>query len=89
MPLIAGIGWGGFYTSNRALLIKIAPKENLGEYFGLYSTFEKFASIIGPMVWGIITLILIDNGIIKYRVAGMVVVGLMAIGIYFIYKVKE
>jgi len=89
MPLIAGIGWGGFYTSSRALLIKIAPKENLGEYFGLYSTFEKFASIIGPMVWGIITLILIDNGIIKYRVAGMVVVGLMAIGIYFIYKVKE
>ena len=87
--VFAGLAWGGFYTLFRALLIKISPKAQLGEYFGFYSTFERFASIVGPLSWGVITLMLRDYGILKYRVAGFALVFLMAIGTFLLTRVKE
>ena len=87
--LFAGLAWGGFYTLFRALLIKISPQALLGEYFGFYSTFERFASIVGPLSWGVITLMLKDYGILKYRVAGFSLVFLMAIGTFLLTRVKE
>jgi len=87
--VFAGIGWGGFYTLFRALLVKISPRSQLGEYFGFYSTFERFASIVGPLTWGVITLMLREHGILKYRVAGFGLVFLMIIGLFLLTKVKE
>lgn len=87
-PLI-GVGMGGFYPTARTMLIQISPEDKLGEYFGFYATFEKFASIIGPLIWGITTLILRDYGVIKYRIALLFLVVLMVIGIYLLKFIKE
>lgn len=84
-----GIGFSGFYVTGRALLIKISPIERLGEYFGFYGTFQRFASIIGPLTWGVIILFLKDYGDIKYRVAGISMVCLMLIGTLLLTRVKE
>lgn len=84
-----GIAWGGYYATARALLINISPPKQLGEYFGFYSIFQKFASIFGPLIWGIITLVLVDYGIIRYRIAVIVLVCLMIVGIVLLARVKE
>lgn len=89
VALVAGIGYGGFYVASRALLVKISPLNQLGEYFGFYSVFYRFASIIGPIVWGIITLVLKSYGDIKYRVAMLALVSLMVIGVLLLTKVQE
>lgn len=89
LSIIVGIGYGGFYTTSRALLIKISPAARLGEYFGFYSTFQKFASIIGPLTWGAITLWLRDYGVVKYRVATASLVIFMIAGTLLALKVKE
>jgi len=47
-----GIFLGSTWTSARPLLISLAPKEMLGEYFGLYSLSGRAAAIIGPLLWG-------------------------------------
>lgn len=86
--VFAGIGWGGFYSLSRALLIKISPKGRLGEYFGFYSTFERFASIIGPTLWAITITLLSHDSILKYRVAGFSQLSLMFIGIVILLQVK-
>lgn len=86
---IVGLGLGGFYPTARALLVKISPKKSLGEYFGFYATFERFASIIGPLIWGITTFLLKDYGIIRYRVAMLILIGLMFLGTGLFLKVKE
>lgn len=88
MPLAAGVGWGGFYAASRTLLVNIAPPQNLAEYFGFYSTFQKFASVIGPSLWGLITYIMRDTFSLKYQVAGLAMVVLMLIGMYLFTKVK-
>ena len=84
-----GIGWGGFYSLSRAMLVKISPKEQLGEYFGFYSTFERFASIIGPTLWGVTITLLAHNSALKYRVAGFSQIVLMFIGFMILLRVKD
>lgn len=87
--IFAGIGWGGFYTVARAMLVRISPLLRLGEYFGFYATFERLASIVGPITWGIVTLALREYGVFKYRVAGFSLVFLMIIGTFLLLRVKE
>jgi len=84
-----GIGWGGYYTTARAMLVDISPKNRLGEFFGFYSIFQKSASIVGPLIWGITTLLLMDLGNLKYRIAVILLVIMMFLGIGILLKVKE
>lgn len=87
--IFAGIGWAGYYVASRALLIKISPPEQLGEYFGFYSAFQRFASVTGPLLWGVVTLILKDYGWFKYRVAGLSLVLVMIVGTFILRYVRE
>jgi UMF1 family MFS transporter len=87
--VIAGIGGGGYFVLSRSLMIKISPQNQLGEYFGLYSAFGRTASIIAPLIWGGITLSLRDYAVLKYQIAGMVMVGLLVIGTLLLLKVEE
>lgn len=89
VAVLAGAGGGGYYVVSRSLMLKISPQNQLGEYFGFYSTFARVASIIAPLVWGGITLLLRDYLVLKYQVAGMVMVGLLVIGTLVLLKVKE
>ncbi len=89
LSAFVGLGYGGFYTVSRAMLINISPPSRLGEYFGFYSTFQKFASIIGPLTWGIITLSLKSYGVISYRIGIFALSVLMFIGTLLLIKVKE
>ena len=89
LMLFVGLGWGGYYATARALLVNISPAKQLGEYFGFYSTFQKFASIVGPLTWGGITLFLTSFGVIRYRIAVIALVALMIVGTILLTKVKE
>jgi len=52
MGSFIGIFLGSTWTSARPLLTSLAPKEMLGEFFGLYSLSGRAAAIIGPLLWG-------------------------------------
>lgn len=86
---VLGAGFAGFYVTSRALLLKISPVEQHGEYFGFYSTFQKFASIIGPLTWSATTLLLKDYGVFRYRAAVLALALLMLIGTLLMTRVRE
>jgi len=89
IALCAGIGWGGFYSAARALMVRISPSSKLGEYFGFYSTFQRLSSVTGPLIWGAMTLWFKNIGDSKYRIAMMSLVFLMVIGTFLMKYVKE
>jgi UMF1 family MFS transporter len=89
LAFFGGIGWGGFYVTARSLLIKISPLAQLGEYFGFYSTFQRFASVIGPILWGVVTLSLKHTGNFQYQAAGFSLIFLMVIGVLLLLRVEE
>ncbi len=52
---MAGLALGGTWTADRPYLMRLAPPKYLGEFYGLFRMAGRFASIIGPLVWGLIT----------------------------------
>jgi UMF1 family MFS transporter len=39
-------------------MARISPPAYLGEFYGLYATVGRFASILGPLLWGIIVTVI-------------------------------
>jgi UMF1 family MFS transporter len=56
MGSLIGIFLGSTWTASRPLLTSLAPKEVLGQFFGLYSLSGKAAAILGPIIWGAVIL---------------------------------
>ncbi|MGH8874324.1 MAG: MFS transporter [Acidimicrobiia bacterium] len=50
----SGLALGGTWTADRVLMARISPPRHLGEFYGLYATVGRFASVLGPLVWGAI-----------------------------------
>jgi MFS-type transporter involved in bile tolerance (Atg22 family) len=64
-PLI-GICLGSTWTASRPLLTSLVPRQNLGQFFGLYSLSGKVAAILGPILWGAAVLYFkADNPVVK------------------------
>ncbi len=71
MGPIVGICLGSTWTTSRPLLTTLAPRETLGQFFGLYALSGRAAAIIGPLLWGGTVLYLkkdnpLVNGIIGF-----------------------
>jgi UMF1 family MFS transporter len=50
--VVGGFLFGVVWSASRAYLYVLAPTEHLGRGFGLYSVFQRCASIAGPLLWG-------------------------------------
>jgi UMF1 family MFS transporter len=54
------LGWlvgtvqGGTQALSRSLYTRLTPKAKSGEFFGLYGLFEKFAGILGPLLYAVV-----------------------------------
>ncbi len=51
--LLVGVVQGGAQALSRSLFSTLIPKHKSGEFFGLFSTLDKFAGILGPLVFGL------------------------------------
>ena len=51
---LAGFALTGIWTADRPLMIGLAPPEYLGQFYGLYALAGRFASLVGPLIWGVI-----------------------------------
>lgn len=49
---LAGVALGGTWAADRPYLLRLAPPQFVGEFYGLYAMVGRFASIIGPFLWG-------------------------------------
>jgi len=52
---IAGFCMGSSQSSGRAMAGLLVPPQRLGEFFGLWTFAIRLASILGPMMYGVIT----------------------------------
>jgi UMF1 family MFS transporter len=52
---LAGIALGSSQSTSRSLMSDITPQEKKTEFFGFYSFFGKASAILGPLVFGIIS----------------------------------
>lgn len=67
--LLFGLTMGLVYATSRSYLASLVPKEESGTFFGLYTFAERCASIIGPLVWGILIFVFANITPTNYRIA--------------------
>jgi UMF1 family MFS transporter len=53
LAVLVGLVQGGTQALSRSLFATMVPKERSTEFFGFFSTGEKFAGIIGPTIFGL------------------------------------
>ena len=51
---LGGIALGATWSSDRVVMTRVSPPRRLGEFYGLYATVGRFATIAGPLVWAMI-----------------------------------
>ncbi|MBI4039230.1 MFS transporter [Candidatus Daviesbacteria bacterium] len=64
-----GFLYGGTIMATRAVMSYLAPPDKLTQTFGYFTLFERFSSFIGPVTWGLITLLLVNTGSLRYQIA--------------------
>jgi len=52
---VAGVALGGTWTADRPYMLILAPPRRLGEFYGLYSMVGRFAAIIGPAMFALVS----------------------------------
>lgn len=72
MFFVFGLMMGSVYSSSRGYLASLVPQQESGTYFGLYTFAERFASVVGPIVWGLIIWSFSEMFPVNYRIAAFV-----------------
>ncbi len=72
--VVAGLCMGSSQSAGRALAAAFAPQPRLAEFFGLWTFAVRLAAIIGPMTYGLVTLLTAGN----HRVA------ILSTGVFFV-----
>lgn len=52
---MSGVALGGVWCADRPYLVRLVPAENIGVFFGIYSMVGRFATIVGPLLWVLIS----------------------------------
>lgn len=68
-----GVALGGVWASDRAYMALLTPRELYGEFYGLYGTVGRFATITGPLLWALV----VDG----FGAPRSVLVGLLALAV--------
>lgn len=58
LGILGGMALGATWAADRVYMARISPPRHLGEFYGLYATVGRFASILGPLLWGLIVTVL-------------------------------
>jgi UMF1 family MFS transporter len=57
LAIIVGLVQGGIQALSRSYYSRLIPKNQAAEYYGFYNMVGKFATILGPVLMGIVGLI--------------------------------
>lgn len=75
---IAGVCMGSSQSAGRAIVGLLAPRDRMAEFYGLWTFANRLASIIGPLTYGLVTLVTGGNQRLAIAVTAlMFVAGLL------------
>lgn len=89
LTVVLGFLYGATWTVARAVMSYLSPPASLTQSFSYYTLFERFSTFVGPLSWGLITLLLVDTGDFRYRVAMVAMAVFILIGLLIIKSIPS
>ena len=87
---ILGSGLGGVQVTDRVLMVRLSPKERLGEFFGIYGLVGKASQVIGSLIYGVIVFLFVDQfGNLAYQIAVLSLFVTMLVGLWLVWPVRD
>jgi len=84
MAILVGTMQGGIQAVSRSYFGKLVPKKRSNEYFGFFDIFGKFAAVIGPLLYAVISNL---TGRSSFGALGLL--GLFLLGFIFLLAAKK
>ncbi|MFD9624576.1 MFS transporter [Peribacillus muralis] len=84
-----GVSLGSMWVTSRTYIIELTPEKKRGQFFGLFAFSGKVSSIIGPLLYGTITLIFHDLGTLASRMALGSLIIMAVIGLVFLLRLRN
>jgi UMF1 family MFS transporter len=82
---LGGIALGATWTADRVVMTRISPPRHLGEFYGLYATVGRFATIAGPLAWAVVV-----DGLDLGRTAALgALMGFILVGWWILGRVDD
>ncbi|WP_238942064.1 MFS transporter [Bacillus sp. REN10] len=83
-----GVSLGAVWVTSRTFIIELTPEEKRGQFFGLFAFSGKVSAIVGPLIYGTITLLLADYGNLASRTALGSLMILVLIGLFVHRRIR-
>lgn len=64
-----GVALGAMWVTTRTLIVELSPPNKAGQFFGLFAFSGKVSAILGPVVYGTVTLVFAHTGDLASRLA--------------------
>ncbi len=68
---VAGLCMGSSQSCGRAMVGSMTPPERLAEFYGLWTFATRFAAIVGPVTYGLVTWLTLGNHRLAIAVTGL------------------
>jgi MFS transporter, UMF1 family len=75
----AGFALGGVWAADRPFMLRLTPPHRIGEFYGLYGMVGRFSAITGPIIWALVTSVLIRAGTTPLMAQGIAVLVLLTL----------
>jgi UMF1 family MFS transporter len=85
MAVVAGLGLGSVQAASRSFMASLIPEGKEAEMFGFYALCGKSSSVLGPTLFGGMTLLAGGN----QRPGFLVLTGLFVIGLLLLQRVRD
>ena len=86
---LVGTSLGSTWVVSRALIARIASKDEMGKIFGMFQLVAYLSGMVGSGFWGLILLILAPLGDLRYRIALGSLSLFVLIGLVFLLRIPN
>jgi len=84
LAVAIGLFQGGIQALSRSYYTRLIPKGRSAEFFGFFNMLGKFASILGPLLMGLVSLV---TGSTRLGIVSLII--LFSGGFFMLSKVDE